>query len=421
MAKFFDIRGLASKIVAISIGTLTITSAVILGASARFTGHLIPSSNNVYDIGSPTSSWRNLYASGTAMIASAITTKGNLQINKTNAELKLCAANGGSCFNILNDGGGSMRLGGPAYTGLGITDTLVYSYADFRPTSNNLRDLGSATLGWKDFYASGTAYILSGQFVHVTSTHYVSGLGTHTAPAYGFNGYGGGIWSGGADLRLVTDDLIVRNIANSGTALRVSGGVTTFNTLLVAGANNSQDIGAFGTSWKNLYATGTEIVFAGIKAPPVTADFVCWSATGTLRHATVNCTVSSERFKTNIEEMDDEEMAAKIKALQPIQYNWKEGAGDPNKVEEGFSAEKVAMIDPSLVAFEETEDLEWIAFMEKNYPLAIVRKDGKIFVPKTVDYARISVILTGGFQYLDRKLNQQQREINELKAMLIQQ
>lgn len=72
MARFFDIRGLASKIVALTIGTLTVGSVIVFGASSRFTGHLIPSANNAYDIGSPTSSVRNISASGTAAFSDMV-------------------------------------------------------------------------------------------------------------------------------------------------------------------------------------------------------------------------------------------------------------------------------------------------------------------------------------------------------------
>jgi len=46
-------------------GTLNATTATISGIS---TGNLAPSSNNAFDLGTPSTSWRNIYSSGTAIL-----------------------------------------------------------------------------------------------------------------------------------------------------------------------------------------------------------------------------------------------------------------------------------------------------------------------------------------------------------------
>src|SRR3990167_1524013 len=59
---------------ALDITELTATTATITGISA---GHLIPSVNNTYNIGSSALSWRNIYASSTVH-AGGVTSTGNI-------------------------------------------------------------------------------------------------------------------------------------------------------------------------------------------------------------------------------------------------------------------------------------------------------------------------------------------------------
>jgi hypothetical protein len=91
----------------------------------------------------------------------------------------------------------------------------------------------------------------------VTSTRFVSGYGSHASLAYGFSGYAGGFYTAGADLRAVTDDFIIRNMADSATLLRVTGSSITAASHFLPSANNALNIGAFGSAWANFYASGT--------------------------------------------------------------------------------------------------------------------------------------------------------------------
>lgn len=97
----------------------------------------------------------------------------------------------------------------------------------------------------------------------VSSTGFIAGIGTQTAPSYGFTGYGGGLWSGGADLRIVTNDLIIRNIADTVTAFRVAGGLATFSVIPTPASHNAYNIGFVNTAWKNIYASGTLFAVGG--------------------------------------------------------------------------------------------------------------------------------------------------------------
>lgn len=83
---------------------------------------VVPLANNFYDLGSPTSSWRDLYVSGTARFGGAITV--------------------GSCTGCGGFSGGAN----------GANAWNVY------PTSNNAFDLGFSTSSWRDVFASGTVF-----------------------------------------------------------------------------------------------------------------------------------------------------------------------------------------------------------------------------------------------------------------------
>ena len=174
---------------------------------------------------------------------------------------------------------------------------------------------------------------------------------------------------------------------------------------------NDMDLGKLGTAWRHTFTSGT-VVFSGLGANVATDDFVCYSATGTLQFETANCTVSSARFKENINSLSSREMLNKVRQLRAVSFDWKEGKipdhgiNGGGKESTGFIAEEVALIDPMLVVYTNEYSPSDLAFVEKNYPKSVLYKNGKTLIPKTVDYARVSVLLSGAVQSLDERLNE---------------
>lgn len=103
-------------------------------------------------------------------------------------------------------------------------------------------------------------------------------------------------------------------------------------------------------------------------------------------------------------------------ALRSVSFDWKpgmepdHGINGGGKESNGFIAEEVALIDPMLVVYTDEYTPEDLTFVKKNYPSSILKKDGKTLIPKTIDYARVSVYTTGAIQA-------QQAQIDELRSL----
>ncbi|TAL20733.1 hypothetical protein EPN90_00045, partial [Patescibacteria group bacterium] len=182
----------------------------VSGGSVSFSGNIFPNSNNVYDNGVATSSWRNLYVSSSAYFGGALIPNPNNSVN-------LGAAT--SSFRNL-------YVSSTAYLGGGLQ-----TGSDLRPNANNAIDLGYATSSFRNLYVSSTSYI-SG----ASST---GGLYPTANNLYDIGGYTRA-W---------------KDIYASGTAylgsLNLSGALTQSGHL-IPGANNTYDLGASTSSWRNL-------------------------------------------------------------------------------------------------------------------------------------------------------------------------
>ncbi|MBP6859832.1 MAG: beta-propeller fold lactonase family protein [Candidatus Magasanikbacteria bacterium] len=153
------------------------------------------------------------------------------------------------------------------------------------------------------------------------------------------------------------------------------------------------------------------VALPGIGAPAATGDIVCYATgDGKITHQATNCTVSSARFKENIQSLSPEDLLDKVNRLRAVSFDFKpgqipdHGLNGGGKESSGFIAEEVAQIDPMLVIYTDTYSSEDLLFDQINYPGAILYKDGKTLIPQTVDYARISVLLTGAIQDIDSRL-----------------
>lgn len=290
------------------------------------------------------------------------------------------------------------NFGGATITYANEDTDYVYGYdgrylQTVNGTLQNVTTQGATTQNASTFYGGLTASTLS-----VTSTASVTdnltasstfvGFGTANAPTYSFTGDSDtGIHRAGANILAL-----------------VAGAAELYwdQTAFRAATNNSKDLGSTTVGFRNIYASGTVISFTGLPSPGITSDIVCWKSDGTLAHQATNCTVSSERFKEHIQSLSSKELLEKVRRLRAVQYDYKPEQG--GKHDEGFIAEEVAQIDPYMAIFEETTSTEAIAHVNEKFPGAVIEKDGKTYIPRSVAYDRISVLLTGALQAEDDRI-----------------
>ncbi len=99
-------------------------------------------------------------------------------------------------------------------------------------------------------------------------------------------------------------------------------------------------------------AVGGKMYWSGITGAN-TGDYVCYNTiTGEIDQSGTACSLSSLRFKENIQPYPFG-LDAVLK-LRPVTFNFKAGLGkDTKKLEEGFIAEEVYKVDPSLVGYDD--------------------------------------------------------------------
>ena len=115
----------------------------------------------------------------------------------------------------------------------------VTSTGNVNPFANNTYDIGSPALSWRNIYASGTANLA------VISAD----LGVGSAPSYSFKGDSNtGIYGDGAGTVYVTSDGSVK--------FQIGANNYSYVRILPAD-NNLRDLGAFGSAWRDIYASGT--------------------------------------------------------------------------------------------------------------------------------------------------------------------
>ena len=115
------------------------------------------------------------------------------------------------------------------------------------------------------------------------------------------------------------------------------------------------------------------VFMPGLSATGVTDNFVCRNpTTGELTFG-VTCTASSERFKTNIEDLNHG--LDWVSELRPVTFDWKHN-GEPSL---GFIAEEVASLSPLLAHYQ----------------------DGEVY---SVNYQLMTAVLARAVQELDGKI-----------------
>ncbi len=151
--------------------------------------------------------------------------------------------------------------------------------------------------------------------------------------------------------------------------------------MLVATTSNA-------TNKLGVLAVGGKIYWSG-STNVNTGDYVCYNTlTGELDQSATACSLSSERYKTNVQNYTLG-LDALLK-LRPVTFNFIKGIGqDPNAPQEGFIAEEVLKVDPTLVAY---------------------GTDGKV---SGLDYPKFVVMLTKAVQELAQKTQGATRSAEE--------
>ena len=123
--------------------------------NADVNSHVLPNTDNTYDLGSSSQEWRNLYLTGTANIDSLVADTADIDGGTIDgATIGGATPAAGTFTNLVANG--NVDLGDA--TSDTITATGRFD-SDLVPSTDGARDLGSSTLEWKDLYLDGTANI----------------------------------------------------------------------------------------------------------------------------------------------------------------------------------------------------------------------------------------------------------------------
>jgi hypothetical protein len=232
-----------------SFTTLVATGDVDLGDAitdsitclARFDSHLIPLTDDTYDLGDATVQWRNLYIDGTANIDSLVA---------DTADIDAGTIDGVTIGGTTKGAGGFTTLVATGNVDLGdaITDSitcLARFDAHLIPLTDDTYDLGDATVQWRNLYIDGTANIDS----LVADTADIDAgtidgttIGGTTKAAGGFTTL---VAAGDVDL----GDAITDSITCTGR----------FDAHLIPIANNTYNLGDAAVQWGTIYARNAVI------------------------------------------------------------------------------------------------------------------------------------------------------------------
>lgn len=340
----------------------------------------------------------------------------------------------GTSFNVLGSGGGAItcptcmtsydafthpQLGFSATTSsMAIgTSTTATNVATLTTSSSTASQLGlfagTGIAGWALRNAGGNLYL---------ATTTVDGLATSSNPApftfQGSNGFFGiGTTTPWASLSINAPSQSAPLFAigsSSGTLVSVTaanyaqyglGTSTPYGTLAVqtpAGFNGDQfNVGSSSKSAFRIDGASHVFIPNITTATAGSNQTVCFkAATGELiDETTTACAVSSAQFKGNIKDLRINSIDM-ILALNPVSYSYKENVSyDYHNTLYGFIAEEVAQVDPHLAEY---------------------GVDGK---PRTLDDRGILALVVDALQKLiakvtglEKKVNDQQKQIDELRA-----
>ena len=214
-----------------------------------------PSANNTYDLGKFGGAWKDVYSSGTVRIGTGTTIDGTT--------LTLAAASGFNLGKFFVDSSGNVNASGTVRSASGLT-----TGGTIQPTANNTVDIGAFGSAFKDVYASGSIRVGSGA---ASTTISSSGNITTTGNILPASNNASDIGAFGAATKDIYSSGTTRlgTLSNDGntTLGDTSADTITLNarfaSTLNPNANNTLDIGTFGTAWKDIYSSGTVRIGTG--------------------------------------------------------------------------------------------------------------------------------------------------------------
>uniref|UniRef100_A0A6H1ZFC9 Putative YadA domain-containing structural protein n=1 Tax=viral metagenome TaxID=1070528 RepID=A0A6H1ZFC9_9ZZZZ len=132
------------------------SSSTVHAAGVTSTGHVNPFATNIYDLGSPLYSWKDVYASGTAYIT-------NFSASSGRASLVSYGFKGAPSTGMYYSPGAlHFVYGGDPLMSLDSNTGLAGFGSTVSPLNNDTFDLGTPVYSWANIYASGTAMIGGG-------------------------------------------------------------------------------------------------------------------------------------------------------------------------------------------------------------------------------------------------------------------
>lgn len=215
--------------------------------TSRFIGSVSPQQNNLYDLGEPALSWRNVYTSGTLASSNLSFTHATgstldltaggpaLKISGTNSEIRI------GNWRFLDDGGSQLRIGGSAYSGAYITDaSLLTASPRLGGVTNGLTSLGTAPISMSDGFFSGS----------VSSSHFYANAASSSATNVAFGSgqdHNSGLWFSGLSPVMEAGGAAVQSwstVAN------------TFYLNAAPNVNGAASLGISGIAWNDVFFIG---------------------------------------------------------------------------------------------------------------------------------------------------------------------
>ena len=241
-----------------TVGDATSTDRMYL--NARVGSSIIPTANNLIDVGEFDRAWRNTFVSGTAY-AGTLTVDGNTTLG--NAISDTVTVNGLFASDLNPDGNGTRNIGnyGYAFTNVLASGTV---YAARTRVEN-----GSASTPAYSFAGdTNTGFFWSSSgVVAFSSDNRSNGAGVVN---FGGNDVRDGLIPGGNNVNDLgsyyssnSDSGAWRYIFASGTAY-IGGASSTGGFYPAVNKNNTYDIGGYQYAWRNLFASGTAYVSSAI-------------------------------------------------------------------------------------------------------------------------------------------------------------
>ena len=208
--------------------------------------------------------------------------------------------------------------------------------------------------------------IKNGSLLYGVRSVYVSGKYAYTAN-----------WAGNS-ISIIDLGGIDAPVANMGMLEVSSVNVTdNFNVANNASITNGLNVGGSIKIDNGLSVSASDVFMPGLDAPSSTSDMLCLQPDGRVTHQASNCTVSSQRFKHDIEDWSNG--LEEVLAFRTVKYK----RNSDNVEELGLIAEEVNQIDPHYVIFE----------------------PGNSTTPRSLDYERFVVPLISAVQSQQQQID----------------